>query len=195
MHAFDIGTEPIRLSKLSNGKPVIEATSISKIGYSRSHARVSVGGPTAVAVIEGRDIGLDIEPWPLKDADPDFLKSIASPEDSKVLSVLSLGGHDAGVALWVIKEAALKCTGEVMIDPRDLCVSKKQHGIFQVTSSGRARAPHPDIDVRLINLSSHSNNKPKLLVGIALGKNGHVENGLIRKVELIDREWSLILFK
>ena len=139
----------IQFTRAPNGKPVLDVTSHSAIGFSRSYARIVGAEFTAVAVVQGCDIGIDIEAWSQKKAEDAFLETIASHEEKLALAHLAADGRDAGVALWVIKEAALKCTGEVMLDPLDLAVSLTKKGVFEVRSSRRAHAPHPDIDVRL----------------------------------------------
>ena len=181
----------IKPTRAINGKPILDVSSLPAIGYSRSHARIAGGEISAIALVEGRDVGIDIEAWPAHKAEASFLEAVASPEDGKALSTLVAGGRDAGVALWVIKEAALKCTGEVMIDPRDLVVSKIHKGLFAVTTSMRARAPHPDIDVRLFILESEHALNQTLLVGIALARGAHMTNRELRKIQFQNSIWSL----
>lgn len=181
----------INLTRAINGKPKLDISSHPAIGFSLSHARIAGGEISAMALVECRDVGIDIEAWPAQKAEASFLETVASPEDGKALSILAAGGRDAGVALWVIKEAALKCTGEVMTDPRNLDVSKTHKGLFAVTTSMCARAPHPDIDVRLFILESEHALNQTLLVGIALAKGAHMTNRELRKIQFQNSIWSL----
>jgi hypothetical protein len=82
--------------------------------------------------------------------------------------MLGSNGNDAGIVLWVLKEAALKCTGEVMTDPPHLAVAHVSRNLFRVKSSASAGAPHPEIDVCLHVLTNETNPSTMLLVGLAM---------------------------
>ena len=154
------------ISRAVGGKPLLQVSASGHFGFSRSHARDS--GLTLLGLVRGHDIGVDIEHWPQGGCNLAFLESVASPEDAKAVAKLGATGRDVGVALWVIKEAALKCTGEVMTDPRDLAVHRQKNGVYRVRSANRASAPHPEIDVRLFTTETMNT---VFLIGVALGAN------------------------
>jgi len=118
-----------------NGKPHVHASDKTHIGYSLSKAHLKPRKIAVQAIRLGEDVGVDIEYWPKQAADAAFLETISSKADHRALELLRCTGHDAGVALWVIKEAALKFTGKVMVDPREVIVTPKGNSCFLVTSN------------------------------------------------------------
>jgi phosphopantetheinyl transferase len=162
------GIDFLRLEKIiqaENGKPYLVLNGLSKVGFSVSHCKET----EMIALLdEDREIGIDLEVWPQREADPAFLQTVASVDDRKALVKLQSHGNDAGIALWVLKEAALKCTGEVMTDPLQLSVAHVSRNLFRVKSSASAGAPHPEIDVCLHVLTSETNASIMLLVGLAM---------------------------
>lgn len=174
-----------------NGKPVLALNSKDQVGYSLSHSQ----NIEAIALLdEARDIGIDLEIWPQRKADPIFLETVAAAEDGDVLNQLGLTGFDAGVALWVIKEAALKCTGDVMTDPRDLAVKHFRSHTFNVSPSAAARSPHPEIDVLLYVLKNEHDPNFVLLCAAAMPVNAWFHQGTIRVVEFDAANWKVAKF-
>jgi phosphopantetheinyl transferase len=154
-----------RFSHAKNGKPILVLNPTAEISFSISHCK----NAELIALLnEDREIGIDIEVLPESDPDPDFLKTIASKEDHKIVRMLGSNGAEASIALWVLKEAALKCTGEVMTDPLHLSVAHISRNLFRVKSSASAGAPHPEIDVCLHVLTNETNTSTILLVGLAM---------------------------
>jgi phosphopantetheinyl transferase len=154
-----------KMSQAENGKPILVLDMSCKVGFSVSHCNKT----EVIALLdEEREIGIDLEVWLQREADLAFLQSVASSEDRKAVAMLGSNGNDAGIALWVLKEAALKCTGEVMTDPRDLAVVHVSGNVFKVKPSARAMAPHPEIDVCLHVLIDESNANTMLIVGLAM---------------------------
>ncbi len=141
------------LARQPNGKPIVLVDGApASVGIGISHARSTEGPLVAIAMIDGYNVGLDIEPLDQAATDADFLTSVASPEDGDVLQRLARLGIDPGRALWCLKEAALKGSGEVMTDPRDLAVRNRKV-LWRITPSHRASAPTPDFDAALFRLS------------------------------------------
>jgi phosphopantetheinyl transferase len=182
--AFEIRRAP-------NGKPWIDFEHTQVVGFSPSYTQLEGRKLALIALVHGQDIGVDVELWPDDKADKAFLDTVAAAEDTGTLVSLSKSSHDAGVALWVIKEAALKCTGDVMTDPRDLAVTARRDGLYRVSPSMRANAPHPDIDVALYSLQSKAESKAVLLVGCALPAGAHIVNGKRRPVACSGNDWIL----
>jgi phosphopantetheinyl transferase len=151
-----------------NGKPRAIAIGDQDVFCSFSHARKVEPPFGIVAVSLDMDVGVDVELWPVGSADPDFLLAISANEDEAALAALNFCKRDSGVALWVIKEAALKCTGEVMTDPRSLAVTYEGEDVFLVRTSALAGAPHPEIRVRLLVLKGAHLPHMQFICGIAL---------------------------
>ncbi len=166
--SFDLEIGSLKSQTDESGKPRLRSIGGDEIFYSFSHAR-KVDQPFGIGAISwDTEVGIDVELWPTGHADPDFLKAISTKEDEAAMAILNLRKHDSGIALWVIKEAALKCTGEVMIDPRYLAVTYQGAGTFLVQSSALAGAPHPDIRVRLFVLRGSHLPHEQFVIGISM---------------------------
>jgi phosphopantetheinyl transferase len=151
-----------RMIQTNNGKPVLAFDWLGKVGFSLSHCKDS----EMIALLnEEREIGIDLEVWPHSEA---FIQTVASSEDFAIVPMLGSNDNDAGIALWVLKEAALKCTGEVMTDPLHLSVAHVSRNLYRIKSSASATAPHPEIDVCLHVLTNERNESTMLLVGLAM---------------------------
>ncbi len=171
-----------------NGKPQLLLNGAAKLGFSLSHAE----GIEVVALLEeDRELGVDVELWPQRETDLDFLQTIASEEDRKVVAKLTGGKHDAGVALWVLKEAALKCSGEVMTDPRELSAIRQFDNVFLLKSSAFASAPHPEIDVALHVLTSEKDAHQIFLLAVAMPA-GSLHK---RPIKFEGKDWRLSPFQ
>lgn len=182
--------DPIEYYVGENGKPHAILAGNQNIFYSFSHAR-RIDQPFAVAAVSlDMDIGIDVEPWPIGNADPDFLKVIATKEDEGALRILNLSKRDSGIALWVIKEAALKCTGEVMIKPNYLSVTYEDRNSFRVRSSTEAGAPHPDICVRLFVLNASHMPQKDFIAAIAMSASCDVEVRIDASQISADQRWQ-----
>ena len=186
--SFELGRHP-------NGKPKLEFSPPRRVGYSVSHVAIGGRKMEALALLdEGCDIGLDVELWPQGEADPAFVDTISTPEDVKALRMLASGNHDAGVALWVVKESALKCTGEVMTDPRNLAVAHLHANLFRVQSSAGASSPHAEIDVSLHVLTQRKAPHSVLLLGLAMGAGSLTENRQARAIHFDANDWNAAEF-
>lgn len=176
-----------KIGHAENGKPFLVLDQPRNIGYSLSHSHeVEV-----IALLdEERELGVDLELWPHRTVDPVFWDSVASPEDDRILKMLGQTGQDAGIAVWVIKEAALKCSGDVMTDPRDLSVTHLAKNIFRVKSSAKARSPHPEIDVSLLNRPEENT----LLLGIAMSADALRCGRKLRPVHFNVTGWKVAEF-
>ena len=172
------------------GKPYL-ALDEPLIGYSFSNARFAGGSFGVIALVEGAEIGVDVEFWPRRPSDKVFLETVAAPEDEAVLRILGTQGYDAGLALWVIKEAALKCSGDVMVDPHQLAVSQSRNNELQVGPSSAAGAPVPEFRVALFELRADKCPEHLFLCGIAVTK--HFGNTLkaAKNIASHRNEWFL----
>lgn len=166
--AARLGISPVRLELYANGKPHLITVEGKMFGCSISYARSNNHKAGIFAVSDHREIGVDLERWPHQAADPAFIASVAALKDGAVIDALGDNGRDAGVALWVIKEAALKCSGDVMFDPRLLTVKLTKNGLFLVSASENARMPLPEIEVSLHVSECADDNRDSLLLGLAL---------------------------
>ena len=175
------------MRRTATGKPFLVLTTPRNIGYSLSHARDI---EAIVLLDEERDIGIDLEILPAQKDNPDFLETVACPEDVRALKRLGRTGYDAGIALWVIKEAALKCTGEVMTDPGHLSVTHISKNLYRVRPSALANAPQPEIDVALYILS----NEIVYLLAVSMPAGALRDARKFRSVEFSAPGWKISEF-
>jgi 4'-phosphopantetheinyl transferase superfamily len=161
-------TEKLKLVREPNGKQKLECDDGRKwhCNFSRVRNAPQIFG--VVAISNETELGIDVEVWPETAADPDFLDSISTSEDAGAIQSLARLNRDAGIALWVIKEAALKCSGDVMIDPRHLTVSEFRDGIYRIGPSLLAGAPVPDVTVALFQMRALKWPDTEFLFAIAL---------------------------
>ena len=145
------------------GKPYRRLSANVVAGVSFTHVRQARPPFSLVAMCNNPHIGIDAEIWPLGKADPAFLDSVASFEDRPILARLGHLNYDPARFLWVVKEAALKASGEVMIDPRDLAVEMSHNGHIKVSSTRRASAPFAEIGVRILQLKPREGDETVLL--------------------------------
>nr|WP_281409318.1 4'-phosphopantetheinyl transferase superfamily protein [Microvirga terricola] len=131
--------DDLRFETAPSGKPFLSDGPFFNLSHS--------GDRILIAISQRFDLGLDIEH--LTDA-PDALSAALAEEDQKLLPSLSDSRGHAETILWSIKEAALKLTGEVMVDPRHLSVERRRGGGFRIVPARAAKAPLPEIFVHLI---------------------------------------------
>jgi len=147
--AAEAGQAPqdLTIEASPSGKPVCRGGP----HFNMSHA----GDYIVVAVSREREVGVDVEVLP-RSHDATRPVSIAvSEEDLRLLPYLAERRDRAETMLWSIKEAALKLTGDVMVDPGHMAARQIGEGIFRVAPSRAARAPIHDAFVRQIRLDEH----------------------------------------
>ncbi len=168
----------------AKGKPYRRLSTNVLAGVSFSHVRQAKPPFSVVAVCDDPIIGIDAEIWPSGQADPAFLASVASVEDKPILAKLAPLHFDPARFLWVVKEAALKASGEVMVDPRDLAVKMSRNGHIKVSTSRRATAPFEEIGVRILQLRPREGDETVLLAVAAAGKDA-------MKIAFSEPDWTL----
>ena len=172
------------------GKPYIELDE-RLIGYSFSNARFAGESFGLMALADGCAIGVDVELWPRRPNETVFLETVAAPEDKAVLRILGARGYDAGLALWVIKEAALKCSGDVMIDPRHLAVSQSCDKVLRVGPSLAARTAIPEFSVALFDLRFEKWPSHLFLCGAAVAKQHGKVLKTLKNIVSLQNQWLL----
>jgi 4'-phosphopantetheinyl transferase superfamily len=188
-------TEAIELLREPSGK--------QKIGFSDgriwhcnfSRVRNALKPFGLLAISAEAELGIDVEVWPDSVADRDFLASISTPEDSHVIRSLEGFNRDAGIALWVIKEAALKCSGEVMTDPRHLAVSEFRDGFFRIGPSSLAGAPVPNVVVTLFQMKAPTWPDREFLCGIAQPYRDRTHAAALTRPALKGHSWQILALK
>jgi len=136
-------------SKGPEGKPFLQMPDGSRRGLAITHLRETKMPLSLMAVADEPMFAIDAEAWPRAVTDETFLNAIAAPEDVAVIARLKARGRDAGTALWAIKEAALKASGEVMNEPRNISVELSPNGHYWAATSASATAPVPTAKVGL----------------------------------------------
>jgi phosphopantetheinyl transferase len=184
----------VSLKKLVSGKSYLEQTDGQRFGCSISRTHTASDNFTMVGITTENELGIDVEAWPKRLADPHFLSTVASPEDAAAVRQFEKSNHDAAIALWAIKEAALKCSGDVMTDPRNLALTSNGNGSFRVLPSLLATAPHPEIDVTVMALTKIDDADCAYLVAIALPKNAHSRTPKLISVHLETQTWQVSSF-
>ena len=185
--------KPEQLKRDDFGKPYLDLEE-SLIGYSFSNARFDGGSFGLMALADGSAIGIDVELWPKRSGNQVFVESVAAPEDDVILRGLGMGGYDAGLALWVIKEAALKCSGEVMVDPRNLAVSQYRDGPFRVSPSLLAGAALQEFSVALFELRVEKWPEHLFLCGAAMPQLHSFAQKTLQKISFNAVGWQLSQF-
>ena len=143
------GFEP-RLA--ASGKPYLLAANGVTAGLSITHVRSAAPPFSIMAVCNLAAIGIDAEVWPKGSADAAFLASLAAFEDRPFIAKALATGRNPATLLWVLKEAALKASGEVMINPQHLTVGLSANSQIQVLPSAAATAPLPRTMLRVFEL-------------------------------------------
>ncbi|MEO6607864.1 MAG: 4'-phosphopantetheinyl transferase superfamily protein [Aestuariivirga sp.] len=151
-----------------SGKPFLQFLPQRHWGYSLSRFRTSNTPSVLMGLCDGKDLGIDAEIWPNMTRDKDFLHSIMAPEDEKAVTRLEGLHRDTGIALWTIKEAALKCYGAVMTDPRHVAITPAREGWWHASPGRLAGAPIPEISIKLMSLWQEQKPNAKILVAIAV---------------------------
>ncbi|MEP6827709.1 MAG: 4'-phosphopantetheinyl transferase superfamily protein [Aestuariivirga sp.] len=160
-----VGFEP---QKAESGKPYLRAADGRMAGLAICHVRKTIAHFQIMAVSDEAAIGLDAEVWPKIASDEAFLRSIAAPEDAPFIARVRKASRDPATLLWVLKEAAVKASGEVMTDPRHITVSLSPNGYVEASTSTAATAPLPRIKLRVFELSTKTTERGVVLaVGIA----------------------------
>lgn len=116
--------------------------------FNMSHA----GDYIVVAMSREWEVGVDVEVIPLSQDAAEAVAMAVSDEDRPLLPFLADRQDQAETMLWSIKEAALKLTGDVMVDPGHMAVRQVGKGLFRVEPSRAAKAPTHDAFVRQIRL-------------------------------------------
>jgi hypothetical protein len=163
-------------SKGPEGKPFLQMPDGGRRGLAITHVR-KAKTPLSLMAIAGEPMfAIDAEAWPSAVSDETFLKAISSLEDVAVIARLKASGRDAGTALWAIKEAALKASGEVMNEPRNISVEPSPNGHYWAATSASATAPVPTAKVGLWRFKMMNSSQSGLLAvafaGVLSGKFG-----------------------
>ena len=166
------------------GKPFLQFKPARHWGYSLSRFRISHTPSVLMGVCDGTELGIDAEIWPNMTRDKDFLHSIMAPEDEKATLRLEGLHRDTGIALWTIKEAALKCCGAVMTDPRHIAVTPSKEGWWHAAAGKLAGAPIPEISVKLLSVWQDQKQDAKILVAIA------VASARMPQIKMVTPHWA-----
>lgn len=111
------------LMRTATGKPFLESPNGKTHGLSIAHIRKASPPFSLMASSVTSNIGIDAEVFPHGQGDSVFRNSIVAPAEIELAKALSEQQLDAGLFLWVVKEAALKAGGTVMVDPRDVLIT------------------------------------------------------------------------
>jgi hypothetical protein len=167
----------------ASGKPYLHFEPAQHWAYSLSRFRTSLSPSAVMGVCHDVELGIDAEIWPNRTRDKDFLHSIMAPEDEKAVVRLEGLHRDSGIALWVIKEAALKCCGTVMTDPRHVAITPVKEGWWHVAPGRLAGAPIPEMSVKLLSVWQEQRPEAKILVAVA------VQSQKMPQIKMVTPHW------
>ena len=137
----DLGLTHANLIRDDYYKPFLQTPDGQIFGLGVTHIRKVAKPFSLMAASTCPQLGLDAEVWNLASRDDVFLKSVMATEEAKLAQAVNARGQDAGVFLWVGKEAALKTSGTVMVDPRHLALRQVGANYFRTEPSKAATAP------------------------------------------------------
>ncbi len=175
--------------KSPTGKPYLRAADGTSHGLAIAHLRKTNPSFSAMAVATKTQIGIDIELWPTA-TDQAFLASIAAPEDAPLIKRITALGQDPATFLWVAKEAALKASGEVMVDPRNISVKLLQNGHFYAATSASATAPVAQTHIRIWRFKVKGSNAATLLA-LAVVLQAGERAGAAQQWKIHCEDWNL----
>lgn len=162
-----LGLASGNLAKNEFGKPFLQTPSGNSCGLAITHIRHAVIPFSLMVASKHVNIGLDAEIWPRGLGDDIFLRSIMAPEEITLAKAISQQGCDAGIFLWVGKEAALKASGQVMVDPRDIALSHVGKNLLRSATSKSATFKVVGTAVAFFTLTAETGEK--ILVAAAVG--------------------------
>ena len=141
--AYNVGLPQAILARTETYKPYLLAPGGQSCGLAIAHISRGAKPFSLMAASTDNNIGLDAEIWPSGIGDGVFRNSIMAKDDAKLAETFRAKVLDAGLLLWVGKEAALKATGNVMVDPRDISITKLKENFASAVPSKNAQALMP----------------------------------------------------
>ena len=136
-----LGLTHANLIRDDYNKPFLQTPEGQIFGLAITHIRKAAKPFSLMAASTCPQLGLDAELWNLAPRDDVFLNSVMAKEEAKLAATLKAIRRDTGVFLWVGKEAALKASGSVMVDPRHLALRQMGPNHFRAEPSKAATAP------------------------------------------------------
>ena len=165
--AHKIGLPQASLARTETYKPYLLAPDGQTRGLAIAHIRGGASPFSLMAACTTNNIGLDAEIWPIGTGDAIFRNSIMAKDDTNLAETFCAKGLDSGLLLWVGKEAALKATGHVMVDPRDIAITKLKQNLASATPSKNAQAMLPQTTLAYYTFAAPQSGET-VLMAIAL---------------------------
>ena len=166
----DLGLTHANLIRDDYYKPFLQTPDGQIFGLGVTHIRKVAKPFSLMAASTCPQLGLDAEVWNLAPRDDVFLKSVMATEEAKLAQAANARGLDAGVFLWVGKEAALKASGTVMVDPRHLALRQLGPNHFRAEPSKAATAPITPANVWFYTYTAPQINQ-QVLLAVAVADN------------------------
>ena len=165
--AHNIGLPQASLARTETYKPYLLAPDGQTCGLAIAHIRRSAQPFSLMAACTTNNIGLDAEIWPIGTGDAIFRNSIMAKDDTNLAETFRAKGLDSGLLLWVGKEAALKATGHVMVDPRDIAITQLKQNLASATPNKNAQAMLPQTSLAYYTFAAPQSGET-VLMAIAL---------------------------
>ncbi len=178
----DLGLTHANLIRDENHKPFLQASDGQIHGLAITHIRSASTPFSLMAASTCSGLGLDAELWNPGLGDDTFLNSVMAKEEAKLAATLKANRRHAGVFLWVGKEAALKASGTVMVDPRHVTLRQMGPNHFRAEPSRAATAP-----ITPANMWFYTFTAPQLdqhvLLAVAVADNPQPIQSILLKAE------------
>ncbi|MEO9168849.1 MAG: 4'-phosphopantetheinyl transferase superfamily protein [Aestuariivirga sp.] len=136
-----LGLAQAKLIRDDYYKPFLQTPEGQIFGLGITHIRKAAKPFSLMAASTYPQLGLDAELWNHAPRDDVFLKNVMAKEETELAQAVNVKGHDAGLLLWVGKEASLKSHGLAMVDPRHLALRQVSANHFRAEASMAATAP------------------------------------------------------
>src|SRR5665213_272396 len=139
--AAKLGLTQANLIRDDYYKPFLQTPEGEIFGLAITHIRKVAKPFSLMAASSCPQLGLDAELWNIVPRDDVFLNSVMAKEETELSQAVKAKGQDAGLLLWVGKEAALKSHGLAMVDPRHIALRLIGANHFRAEPSRAATAP------------------------------------------------------
>ena len=178
----DLGLTHANLIRDENHKPFLQASDGQIHGLAITHIRSASTPFSLMAASTCSGLGLDAELWNPGLGDDAFLNSVMAKEETDLVLEVKAKGQDAGLLLWVGKEAALKSHGLAMVDPRHIALRRVAANHFRAESSKAATAPITPANVWFYTYTAPQINQ-RVLLAVAVADNPQPTQSISLKAE------------
>ncbi len=180
--AANLGLTQANLIRDDYYKPFLQTPEGQIFGLAITHIRKAAKPFSLMAASSCPQLGLDAELWNVIPRDDVFLNSVMAKEETELSQAVNAKGEDAGLLLWVGKEAALKSHGLAMVDPRHIALRLVAANHFRAEPSKAATAPITPANVWFYSYTAPQINQ-HVLLAVAVADNPQPVHSISLKAE------------